>query len=146
MKNQVVLELATTKWARHFFAQKKDSSLLSCVYYRKLNAVTVNILYVLPPMYECIDSLGETRVFPRLMPIRVIGKLKLMKKIEKRQSLQVFMDFTNSLERLSGFEMLPVQFNEPWTLYFFLLGGTPLLSTSMTFLFFQKHRGTDATR
>ena len=40
-----------------------------CVDYRKLNAVTVKYTYPLPRMDECLDSLGDTKVFSALEAI-----------------------------------------------------------------------------
>jgi hypothetical protein len=45
---------------------KPDGSLRFCVYYRRLNAITVPDTYKLPRMDECIDSLGEAVVFTTL--------------------------------------------------------------------------------
>ena len=43
--------------------EKADGSTRFCVDYRKLNAVTVRDSYPLPRMDECIDSLGDAKIF-----------------------------------------------------------------------------------
>jgi len=45
---------------------KKDGTLRFCVDYRPLNAVSKRDSYPLPRMDECIDSLGEAKVFSTL--------------------------------------------------------------------------------
>jgi Reverse transcriptase (RNA-dependent DNA polymerase) len=55
-----------------------------CIYYRRLNAVTVRDSYPLPRMAECIDSLGDASVFSTLdcnsgywqIPVRAEDKEK----------------------------------------------------------------------
>lgn len=62
-----VIEPSTSEWAAPVvFAPKKDGSLRFCVDYRRLNAVTVRDSYPIPRMDECIDSLGDERVFSTL--------------------------------------------------------------------------------
>ena len=74
-----VIEPAQSEWAAPvLFAPKKDGRLRFCIDYRKLNEMTVKDSYPLPRMDECIDSLGEAKVFTTLdaysgywqMPIR----------------------------------------------------------------------------
>lgn len=58
------LERATTKGvARIVLALMKNYSLCICVYYQKLNGVTVSDSYPLPRKDVCIDSLREVKVF-----------------------------------------------------------------------------------
>jgi hypothetical protein len=64
-----VIEPATSEWASPIvLVAKPDGSTRFCVDYRKLNAITVRDSYPLPRMYECIDSLGDAKIFyePRL--------------------------------------------------------------------------------
>eukprot|EP00171_Calliarthron_tuberculosum_P001458 IDg1458t1 len=47
-------------------APKADGSLRLCIDYRRLNAVTKRNSYPLPRMDDCLDSLGNARVFTSL--------------------------------------------------------------------------------
>ena len=63
MLKKGVIELSTSEWAAHVvFAPKKDGSLMLCIDYRRLNALTIRDLYQITRMDECIDSLGEETV------------------------------------------------------------------------------------
>jgi len=62
-----VVRPSTSEWASPvvvFF--KKDGSPRFCVDYRRLNAVTTKNSYPIPRMEDCIDSLGDARVFSTL--------------------------------------------------------------------------------
>ena len=62
-----VIEPAQSEWASPVvIVPKKGGDPRFCVDYRKLNAVTVRDSYPLPRMDECIDSLGDARVFTTL--------------------------------------------------------------------------------
>jgi Reverse transcriptase (RNA-dependent DNA polymerase) len=62
-----VIESATSEWASQFvLVAKPDGSTRFCVDYRKLNAITVRYSYPLPRMDECIDSLGDAKIFTTL--------------------------------------------------------------------------------
>jgi transposase InsO family protein len=62
-----VIERATSEWASPIvLVAKPDGSTRFCVDYRRLNAITVRDSYPLPRMDDCIDSLGDARVFSTL--------------------------------------------------------------------------------
>eukprot|EP00171_Calliarthron_tuberculosum_P021997 IDg21997t1 len=62
-----VIRPSKSEWASPVvLAPKSDGSLRFCVDYRRLNAVTKRDSYPLPRMDECIDSLGNARVFSTL--------------------------------------------------------------------------------
>ena len=62
-----VIEPAQSEWESPvLLVPKPDGSMGFCVDYRKLNAVTVKDTYPLPRMDECLDSLGDTKVFSAL--------------------------------------------------------------------------------
>jgi hypothetical protein len=62
-----VIEPATSQWASPIvLVAKPDGSTRFCVDYRRLNAVTVRDSYPLPHMDECIDSLGDAKIFTTL--------------------------------------------------------------------------------
>jgi Reverse transcriptase (RNA-dependent DNA polymerase) len=62
-----VIEPATSEWASPIvLVAKPDGSTLFCVDYRPLNAATVRDSYPLPRMDECINSLGEAKIFTTL--------------------------------------------------------------------------------
>ncbi len=47
-------------------APKLDGSLRFCVDYRRLNALTFEDTYPIPRVDDCIDSLGDSRLFKTL--------------------------------------------------------------------------------
>ena len=62
-----VIEPSNSEWAAPvLFAPKKDDRLRFCIDYRKLNTMTIKDSYPLPRMDECIDSLGDARIFTTL--------------------------------------------------------------------------------
>ena len=62
-----VIEPAQSEWASPVvIAPKKDGSLRFCVDYRKLNDLTIKDSYPLPRMDECLDTLGNAKVFTTL--------------------------------------------------------------------------------
>lgn len=62
-----VIEPATSEWASAVvLVPKKDCSLRFCVDYRRLNTKTLGEAYPLPRMDDCIDSLGDARIFTTL--------------------------------------------------------------------------------
>jgi hypothetical protein len=62
-----VIAPATSEWASPIvLVSRPDRSTRFCVDYRRLNAVTVRDSYPLPRMDECIDSLGDAKIFTTL--------------------------------------------------------------------------------
>ena len=62
-----VIAPANAEWASPIvMVPKPDGSTRFCVDYRRLNAITVRDSYPLPRMDECIDSLGDARIFSTL--------------------------------------------------------------------------------
>jgi Reverse transcriptase (RNA-dependent DNA polymerase) len=62
-----VIEPATSEWASPIFlVAKPDGSTRFCVDCRLLDAVTVRDSYPLPRMDECINSLGDAKIFTKL--------------------------------------------------------------------------------
>jgi len=62
-----VIDASTGEWARAVgMVPKPDGSVNFCIDYRKLNLMTVKDAYPIPRMDECIDSLGDARVFSTL--------------------------------------------------------------------------------
>jgi hypothetical protein len=61
------IQPATSEWASQIvLVAKPDRYTGFCVDYRRLNAVTVRDSYPLPRMDECIDSLGDAKIFTTL--------------------------------------------------------------------------------
>jgi len=59
--------LSPVEWASPaVMVPKPDGSVRFCIDYRKLNLMTVKDAYPIPRMDECIDSLGDARVFSTL--------------------------------------------------------------------------------
>jgi len=62
-----VVRPSTSEWASPVVVvRKKDGSPRFCVDYRRLNAVTKKHSYPISRMEDCIDSLGDARVFSTL--------------------------------------------------------------------------------
>ena len=62
-----VIEESNSEWAAPvLFPPKKHGKLRFCIHYRKLNAMTVKDSYPLPRMDECIDTLGDDKIFTTL--------------------------------------------------------------------------------
>ncbi len=62
-----VIEPTSSDWSSPIvIVPKKDETTRFCVDYRKLNSVTVSNTYPLPRMDDCLDSLGNAKVFSTL--------------------------------------------------------------------------------
>jgi len=62
-----VIEPSSAEWAFPVvLVQKPDGTMRFCVDYRQLNEVTVRDVYPLPRMDDCIDFLGDAKVFSTL--------------------------------------------------------------------------------
>ena len=67
MLQKGVIEPARSEWASPVvIVPKADCGLRFCVDYRELNGVTKRDSYPLRPMDDCIDSLGEAKIFSTL--------------------------------------------------------------------------------
>jgi len=67
MRSVGVIEPSTEEWASPVvMVPRPDGSVRFCIDYRKLNLMTVKDPYPIPRMDECIDSLGDARVFSTL--------------------------------------------------------------------------------
>eukprot|EP00171_Calliarthron_tuberculosum_P023134 IDg23134t1 len=67
MLREGVIRPSKSEWASPVvLAPKADGSLRLCIDYRRLNAVTKRDSYPLPRMDDCLDSLGNAKVFPSL--------------------------------------------------------------------------------
>jgi len=64
MRSMGVIEPSTGEWASPVvMVPKPDGSVRFCIYYRKLNLMTVKDAYPIPMMDKCIHSLRDARVF-----------------------------------------------------------------------------------
>jgi len=62
-----VIEPAQSEWTSPVvIVTKKDGSPRFCVDYRRLNTATIRDSYPIPRMDDCIDSLGQARIFSTL--------------------------------------------------------------------------------
>jgi hypothetical protein len=67
MLKSKVIEPTTSEWASPVvLVPKPDGSMRFCINYRRLNALTMRDSYPLPRMEECIDSLGDAKIFSTL--------------------------------------------------------------------------------
>jgi len=67
MRSMGVIEPSTGEWdSPVVMVPKPDGSVRFCIDDRKLNLMTVKDAYPIPRMDECIDSLGDSRVFSTL--------------------------------------------------------------------------------
>ena len=67
MRSMEVIEPASGEWASPVvMIPKPDGSVRFYIEYRRLNLMTVKDAYPIPRMDECIDSLGDARVFSTL--------------------------------------------------------------------------------
>jgi transposase InsO family protein len=67
MLNEKVIEPSSGEWASPVvLIPKPDGTVRFCVDYRRVNALTIKDQYALPRMDDCLDSLGEARVFSTL--------------------------------------------------------------------------------
>ena len=63
LKNKVI-EPSMSPWASNVVVVgKKDGSLRFCIDYRRLNDATVKDAYPLPKIQDCLDALGNARIF-----------------------------------------------------------------------------------
>ncbi len=63
---------------------KKDGSARSCVDCRKLNPSTIRDAYPIPRMDDCIDSLGDAKVFTAFDTSSAIGRFQSRSRIATR--------------------------------------------------------------
>jgi hypothetical protein len=75
-----VIEPSTSEWAAPvIFVPKPDGSMRFCIDYRKLNSITERDMYPLTRMDDCIESLGDARVFYTLDANAGYWKIRLSK-------------------------------------------------------------------
>lgn len=66
MLKEDVIKPVMSKWASSVvFAPKNDGKFRFCVYYRKLNAMTIRGTYPLLQVDEFLDSLGDATIFSK---------------------------------------------------------------------------------
>ncbi len=64
MLDEGVIQRSTSPWSSPtVLVRKADGSVLFCIDYRKLNAVSVQDCYPLPRMEDCLESLGGAKYF-----------------------------------------------------------------------------------
>ena len=64
MLGQGLIEPSKSEWASNdVMVKKKDDTLRFCVYYRKLNSVTVKDVYPLPRIDACLDTFAGSQWF-----------------------------------------------------------------------------------
>ena len=75
-------------------APKPYGSLLFCVDYRRLNAMTVRDIYPIPQMNKTIDSPGEAVILSTLVCNLGYWKTPMAEKDKKRRLLYPTVEFT----------------------------------------------------
>ena len=84
------MEESNSEWAAPvLFAPKKDGKLRFCIDYRKLNAMTVKDSYPLPRMDECIDTLGDAKIFTTLDAFWGYWQIALSEKDKPKTSFRM---------------------------------------------------------
>eukprot|EP00171_Calliarthron_tuberculosum_P010300 IDg10300t1 len=64
MLNEGVIVPSESEWVSPVvLAFKSDGKLRFCIDYRRLNAVTKRVSYLLPRTDDCMDSLGDANIF-----------------------------------------------------------------------------------
>jgi hypothetical protein len=82
-----VIEPSASEWASPVvLVPKPDGSLRFCVDYRKLNAVTERDVYPLPRMDDCLDSLGDAKVFSTLDANSGYWQIRVSKQDQEKTS------------------------------------------------------------
>jgi len=67
MRSMEVIEPASGEWASPVvMVPQPDGSVRFCIDWRKLKLMTIKDAYPIPRMDECVDSLGDARVFSTL--------------------------------------------------------------------------------
>ena len=118
MLNAGVIEPATSQWASaEVPVLKKDGSLRFCADYRRLNTKKLENAYPLPRIDDCIDSLGDARIFLHWTATRDIGKSQLPRKIVTRPGLRAISVRSDTYGCLSTPGKPRRRFRERWTLY-----------------------------
>lgn len=91
---------------------KKDNSLRFCVYYRKLNAITIKDAYPLPLIDNSLECLGRSKMFSSLDFKSGYWQAPMDPNSKKRLHLSHRMANTSLLKCLSAFATLQPPSNE----------------------------------
>jgi len=81
-----------------------------CVDYRRLNNITKKDAYPLPPMEDCLDSLGDAQVFTFLYCTAGYWKVPLRKKDEKETAFTTHCGIYHWLSMPFGLTNAPASF------------------------------------
>ena len=110
-----VIEPAQSEWASPvLLVPKPDGSMRFCVDCRRLNAVTVKDTYPLPRMDECLDSLGNTKVFSALDAISGYWQIPIPESDRDKTVSSCHSGLHRFQECLSGLPMRRRRFREQW--------------------------------
>lgn len=76
-----VIEPTQTKWASLIMLWPKEGGpLCFCFDYQNLNAVTIQVLYSIPSVDECIKLLGDATIFSTLDATTEYGQAEIANK------------------------------------------------------------------
>lgn len=74
-------------------AKKKDDSYRFCVDYRKLNAATLKDVYLIPPVEEIFDQIGESKIFSTLDLDRGFWQIPMEENDKNKTAFTTFTGF-----------------------------------------------------
>jgi hypothetical protein len=116
MLSMKVIEPSTSEWAAPVvLVPKPDGSIRFCIDYRKLNSITERDMYPLPRMDDCIDSLGDARVFSTLDANAGYWQIRVAKKDREKTYFICHAGTYQFIRMPLGLVNAPEHSNVRWT-------------------------------
>lgn len=106
-----LIELSQSEWAFPiFFAPKKDVSLRFCIYYRRLNAITILDSDPIPKKDYCVYLLRNTQIFSTLDANNGYFKILIEPHDRDKKSFTSKHGFHRFIHMLFGLKNAPATF------------------------------------